>query len=228
MQLSNDYDSPQLVVMLTHNDFTSEDAEEIFETCKDSKARFWGFKEKPLPLHKMKRLFQRMKDCGKTTFLEVVAYDEVAGMEGARLARDCGCDILMGTTFHRSISDFCRDNNIGYFPFVGKIEGRPSVLTGEISEIVQEAIEAIEDGASGIDLLGYRYTGDVRALIREIVEKTPAPVCVAGSIDCKERLEEIKEIGPWAFTIGSAFFDRKFGATFEAQIDRVCGIMEKD
>ena len=52
---------PELIVMLTHNDFTVSNAEEIFEQCKDSKARYWGFKDHPLPLEKMKRLFARMK-----------------------------------------------------------------------------------------------------------------------------------------------------------------------
>ena len=97
---------PELIVMLTHNDFTVSNAEEIFEQCKDSKARYWGFKDHPLPLEKMKRLFARMKACGKTTVLEVVAYTEEEGLEGARMAVECGCDILMGTVFHDTINDF--------------------------------------------------------------------------------------------------------------------------
>ncbi|WP_250320424.1 hypothetical protein [Streptococcus lutetiensis] len=40
-----------------------------------------------------------MKACGKTTFLEVVAYSEEEGLEGAKLAHECCCDILMGTIF---------------------------------------------------------------------------------------------------------------------------------
>lgn len=48
---------PALVVMLTHNDFTVMDAAEIFERCKDSRAKCWGFKEHPLPLPQMKELY---------------------------------------------------------------------------------------------------------------------------------------------------------------------------
>ena len=33
---------PALIVMLTHNDFTVMDAAEIFERCKDSRAKCWG------------------------------------------------------------------------------------------------------------------------------------------------------------------------------------------
>ena len=42
--------APELIVMLTHNDLTVTDAYEIFDQCKKSKAKFWGFKEEPLPL----------------------------------------------------------------------------------------------------------------------------------------------------------------------------------
>ena len=52
---------PELIVMLTHNDRTVENAREIFEQCKNTKARLWGFKEEPLPLDDMKKLFARIK-----------------------------------------------------------------------------------------------------------------------------------------------------------------------
>ena len=84
-----------LVVMLTHNDKTVNNAYEVFEQCKKSKAKFFGFKEEPLPLEEMKRLYKYMKDCGKKTVLEVVAYTEKEGLEGAKKALECECDILM-------------------------------------------------------------------------------------------------------------------------------------
>ena len=62
--------------MLTHNDVTVKDAQKIFDECKDTKAKFWGFKEVGLPLDQMKKLYADMKKAGKTTFLEVVAYTE--------------------------------------------------------------------------------------------------------------------------------------------------------
>ena len=46
----------QLIVMLTHKDQTVDNAYEIFEQCKNSKAKIWGFKEKALPLEQMKEL----------------------------------------------------------------------------------------------------------------------------------------------------------------------------
>ena len=77
-------------------------------------------------------------------------------------------------------------------------------------------------GVFGIDLLGYRYDANAEQLISEIVSKTNMPVCVAGSIDSYERLQFVKDIQPWAFTIGSAFFDQKFGSSIAEQIDLVC------
>lgn len=212
----------ELIVMLTHNDLTVHNAYDIFDQCRKSRAKFWGFKEEPLPLEQMKKLFRYMKSCGKTTFLEVVAYSEKECMDGAKKAVECNCDFLLGTTFSDSINEFCRLNHIKYMPFVGKITGRPSVLDGTVEYMIQEAKTYIAKGVYGIDLLGYRYTGDATRLNREFVANVNAPVCIAGSVNSYERLTELKSIAPWAFTIGGAFFENKFDGTFQEQIDKVC------
>lgn len=107
-------------------------------------------------------------------------------------------------------------------PFVGNIIGRPSVLHGSIDEIVEEARYAVANGASGIDLLGYRYTGNTMALNKAVAESIQTPLCIAGSIDCYQRLDEVKASGADMFTIGSAFFNNKFNGTIAEQIDKVC------
>lgn len=219
--------TPKLIVMLTHNDHTVENASEIFESCKNSKAQYWGFKEKPLPISEMKALFSRMKSCGKTTFLEVVEYDEESGLHGAKIAKECGCDVLMGTVFFDSINQFCKENNMKYMPFVGQITNRPSILEGSIEDMISEAKEYLAKGVYGFDLLGYRYTGDPVKLNNAFVQAIEAPVCLAGSVDSYERLDEVIEANPWAFTVGSAFFDEKFGTDFHEQINNVCNYMEK-
>ena len=219
--------TPKLIVMLTHNNHTVENASEIFESCKNSKAQYWGFKEKPLPISEMKSLFSRMKSCGKTTFLEVVEYDEESGLHGAKIAKECGCDILMGTVFFDSINQFCKENNMKYMPFVGQITNRPSILEGSIEDMISEAKEYLAKGVYGFDLLGYRYTGDPVKLNNAFVQAIEAPVCLAGSVDSYERLDEVIEANPWAFTVGSAFFDEKFGTDFHKQINNVCNYMEK-
>lgn len=184
-----------------------------------------GGKEEPLPLEEMKKLFSYMKACGKTTFLEVVAYSEEEGLEGAKLAHECCCDILMGTIFSDKINKFCQENKMKYMPFLGNITGRPSVLEGSIDSFIDEANQYLAKGVFGFDLLGYRYTGDAKLLNKTVVESVDAPVCLAGSVDSFEKLDHIKEIKPWAFTIGSAFFEKKFGDDFAEQIDIVCDYM---
>lgn len=217
---------PELIVMLTWHDYTVGNAASIFEQCKDTKAKYWGFKEHPLPINEMKDLYSHMKQCLKTTLLEVVSYSEKEGLEGAKIAAECQCDILMGTCFFDSINDFCKNHNIKYMPFVGKVKDRPSVLEGSIDEMIEQTKRYISLGAYGIDLLGYRYTGDAIALNNSIVKNTPAPVCLAGSIDSYQRLDEVKAASPWAFTIGSAFFENKFDGTFAQQINKVCDYMQ--
>ena len=214
--------SLNLIVMLTHNDETVNNAHEIFEKCKNSDAKFWGFKEKSLPIEQMKNLYKYMKECGKTTFLEVVEYTEKKGLEGAKIALECGCDILMGTMFFDSINEFCKKNSLKYMPFVGKVTERPSILAGEIDEIIKEANEYLKKGVYGFDLLGYRYTGNAVELNERFVLEVNAPVCIAGSVNGYERLDELKNINPWSFTIGSAFFENKFDGSFEEQINKVC------
>lgn len=218
---------PELIVMLTHNDQTVENAREVFESCKNSKARFWGLKEEPLPIQSMKELYSIMKECGKTTFLEVVAYDEEECLAGANTAVECGVDVLLGTMYSDSINELCKEHGLKYMPFVGTVTGRPSVLEGRLEDMIAEAQKALEKGVYGFDLLGYRYTGDATALNKAFVEAVDAPVCLAGSINSYQRLDEVKDAAPWAFTIGGAFFEGKFGESLEKQINDVCDYMNR-
>lgn len=214
--------TPKLIVMLTHNDMTVRNAAEIFEESKNSKAAMWGFKEEGLPFNEMKTLFNQIKSCGKETILEVVAYTEKECLNGAKMAVECNCDYLMGTKFFDSVNNFCQENNLKYLPFVGKITGRPSILEGNLDDMINEAKTYLSKGVYGIDLLGYRYVGDAVALNANFVANVNAPVCLAGSVNSYKRLDEIKSTGAWAFTIGGAFFENKFGGDFSAQINKVC------
>jgi phosphoribosylformimino-5-aminoimidazole carboxamide ribonucleotide (ProFAR) isomerase len=58
--------------------------------------------------------------------------------------------------------------------------------------------------------LTYRYTGDAPALLKEVVEATRLPVVSAGSIDSCDRIDEVRDTGAWGYTIGTAFFKKKF------------------
>lgn len=218
---------PILVVMLTCDDETVSNAYEVFDKCKDSKAEYWGFKEKPLPLNEMKKLYAYMKSCGKKTVLEVVAYTEKECLDGTKMAIECGVDMLMGTVFFDSVNELCKKHGLKYCPFVGELKERPTVMGGSVEKMIQDAREYLAKGAYGIDLLGYRYTGNAYKLIDKFVASVNAPVCVAGNINSFDRLDEIKKINPASFTIGSAFFNNCFGGDFSRQIDKVCEYMEQ-
>lgn len=112
-------------------------------------------------------------------------------------------------------------------PFVGQITDRPSILEGSIEHMISQAKEYLAKGVYGFDLLGYRYTGDPIELNNTFVQAVQAPVCLAGSINSYERLDEVIEANPWAFTIGSAFFEEKFGTEIHEQINNVCNYLEK-
>ena len=221
---------PELIVMLTHHDRTVTNAIEIFEAAKGSKAKYWGFKEVGIPEDQMTELVKRMKAAGKTTFLEVVDYTEEGCAEGARIAARCGFDVLMGTLYFDSVKKIADEAGIKYMPFVGELSGRPSVLNGTILGMIDEANHLVDTkGIKGFDLLGYRYTGDAVKLNAEFVKNVRGDVCLAGSVASFQRLDEVKATGAWAFTIGGAFFENKFGEglSFGEQIDVVIDYMNK-
>ncbi len=220
----------ELIVMLTWNDKTVENAIEVFEGAKHTDVNYWGFKEVGLPKEEMIRLVKLIHEAGKTAVLEVVAYTEDACIDGAKVCAECGFDILMGTMYFESVQKIAEDNGVVYYPFVGTIEGRPSVLKGTIEGMIAEANELVQKkGIKGFDLLGYRYTGDAVKLNQEFVKHVKGNVCLAGSVSSFQRLSEIKAAGAWAFTIGGAFFEKKFcKGTFADNINAVLDYLNEE
>lgn len=219
---------PELIVMLTHHDQTVYNALELFAALKDCPITHWGFKDVGLAPDEMRSVVDAMKASGKTTFLEVVSLSEEEGLRGARLAVDLGFDILMGTVYYPSIGEYLKDQAVRYYPFPGHVHSHPSILDGTIEEIVAHAAELEGYGAHGLDLLTYRYDGDAALLLKRVVEATHVPIVSAGSIASFERIREVWEAGAWGFTIGSAFFDKKFvpNGSFEENVWEVCNWLE--
>jgi len=214
--------------MLTNHDKTVKNALELFEECKNIPVEHWGFKNIGLPIIQMKKLVRNMKNANKKTFLEVVSYTEKECIEATKLAIECEFDYLMGTIFFQSVYDLLKDKPIKYMPFCGKVSGSPSVLEGSIDEIIAHAKSIKEKNVYGLDLLTYRYTGDPEELAQKFIKEIDLPVIIAGSINSFEKLEKVKKLNPWGFTIGSAFFDKKFvkGGSFKEQIERIVKYLE--
>lgn len=222
--------STKLITMLTYNDETVKDAMDVFDRCADLPCEFWGFKEIGLPIDQMGKLVRKMKDNKKTTFLEVVSLTEQECLDGAKVALDCGFDYLMGTVFYPSVLKLLKGKSIKFLPFCGTVVGHPSILKGSIQEIVDGAKEIEKLGVDGFDLLAYRYVGDAEELAKQIIDNLNVPVVMAGSIDSFKRLGKVKELNPWAFTIGGAFFDKKFvkGAPFRNQMESVLAYLAEN
>lgn len=220
---------PEIIIMLTHHDVTVKNAMEVFETCKDLPVKYWGFKNVGLPKDQMKALTSAMKAAGKTTFLEVVTYDEESCLDGAQTAIDCGFDYLMGTIYYDSVAKLLKDNGMRYLPFVGKVSGSPSVLEGTNEEIIQNAKDLMAKGMTGFDILAYRHVIDGEKLAREFCAAIDAQICIAGSIDSFARIDIMFDIGPWTFTMGSALFDKKFvpEGSFRDNLKAVADYMAK-
>ena len=216
---------PDIIIMLTHHDVTVKNAAEVFEECKDlEEVKYWGFKNVGLPKDQMKALVKAMKDAGKTTFLEVVTYDEASCLDGAQTAIDCGFDYLMGTIYYDSVAkllkahtvetlQLLKDNGMEYLPFVGQVSGSPSILEGTNEEIIQNAKDLMAKGIEGFDILAYRHVIDGEKLAYEFCAAVPAKICIAGSINSFGRIDTMFDIGPWTFTMGSALFEKKFVPT---------------
>ena len=219
---------PKIIIMLTYNDKTVSNALEVFDQCKDLPVKYWGFKNVGLPVEKMKKLVSNMKKVKKTTFLEVVTYDEKSCIDAAKLAIDCQFNYLMGTIYFESVHNLLKDKNIKYSPFCGKVSGSPSILEGSIQEIIDKTKLLEKKGVDGFDLLAYRYVGNAEKLAKEFIKTIKIPVILAGSINSFDRLDKVKQFNPWGFTLGRAFFDKKFvkDGSFKEQIIRVLSYID--
>ena len=82
-----------------------------------------------------------------------------------------------------------------------------------MDEIAASARElTARSGVHGLDLLAYRWEGDVPALVRAVVDAASGPVIAAGSVDSASRINALADAGAWAYTIGGAIFDGRLPA----------------
>ncbi len=223
--------SVDFIFMLTKNDQTISDAREYVNEIVSGGVKHIGFKDIGLPITELQLLAEDLRKEGVKIYLEVVSLDAESEKQSAEVAMDLNVDYLLGGTRPEIIAPIVKDHPLKYYPFVGKIEDHPSILTGTITEIATHAQQITTiDGVDGIDLLAYRFTGkDVPLLIREVCEKSKKPVIVAGSIDRKERIEVVKTTGASGFTVGTAAFDMQFPSNqtgLSGQIQSILGMSE--
>ncbi|NKM95781.1 4-hydroxythreonine-4-phosphate dehydrogenase [Rhizobium leguminosarum] len=212
--------SPDFIFMLTNQDRTVADAAERLQDVLAAGIRHVGFKDIGLPFDKLLSLASAIKAAGATLYLEVVSLDEESEGRSAQAAVELGVDILMGGTRPHVVLPVIAGRNIRYYPFPGKIVGHPSKLEGTIETIVESArhLTAI-NGVSGLDLLAYRFGGDVEALMARVCGAAAKPVVVAGSIDSPERMAAVVRSGAAGFTIGTAAFNGAFSGSADLRLE---------
>ncbi len=79
-----------------------------------------------------------------------------------------------------------------------------------------------------IDLLAYRHVADPEGLADAFIKAVELPVIIAGSVDTFDRIDRVEQMGAWGFTIGSAFFNKKFvqDGSFNQQIEAVIAYLQ--
>ena len=202
---------PEFIFMLTHEDVTVENALEVYDEVRDAGLRYVGFKDVGPPFDELKLLAEAIHEGGQEVMLEVVSERKEDELRSARAALDLGVDYLLGGTHADEVAEIVAGTGVRYCPFPGRIVGHPSLLRGSVEEISESARRlAAMDVVWGLDLLAYRYDGDVDALVRSVVGAADVPIIAAGSVDDAEKIRRLSDSGVWGFTVGSAIFDGSF------------------
>jgi len=211
----------EFIFMLTRDDVTLADARAVYASIADSGVTHVGCKDVGLPREELAEFMDEIRANGHTSYLEVVAESDEATLASARVAAEVRPDYCIGGTLIPEMQEILAGTGVKFFPYVGQIVGHPCLLRGSIDEIVADTRRAHELGVDGINLLAYRYDGDVDGLVEAVVSATPLPVICAGSVDSAERIRALASRDVWAFTIGTAALDGALvpGASLGEQLD---------
>ncbi len=201
------------ILMLTADDRTVADAPARLAEALTAGVRHIGFKDVGLPLAELAGLAAAIRAAGGRSYLEVVSLAAREERASAEAAVALGVDCLLGGTRPEVVAEVLRGSPVRYYPFAGPVSGHPSVLSGSEAEIVASArrLGALE-AVDGLDLLAYRYAGDVPRLMRAVCRAVAKPVIVAGSIDREARAVASAEAGAAGFTVGTAALAGAFPA----------------
>jgi hypothetical protein len=214
----------EFIFMLTHSDRTVQNARAVYDEVRECGLRYVGFKDIGLPIEELKALSAAIRADGREVMLEVVSEAAEDELRSVRAALEIGVDWLLGGTHPETALEILAGSDVRYCPFPGRVIGHPSLLRGSIEEIAADADRLTSTpGIHGLDLLAYRYDGDVEALTSAVKERAHGPVIAAGSVDSLERIAALSRIGVWGFTIGGAIFDGRFAGapSIPAQIEAV-------
>jgi hypothetical protein len=205
--------------MLTRSDETVVDCLETWDAIDHVGLRHAGFKDVGVDVATLIELNRRMKAGGVTTYLEVVSTSAADCLRSARAAVEIGVDRLMGGTGDAVIDEtmqILHGSGIQYLPFPGLPVGHPTRLGGDAQLVERQCQDFERRGCAGVDLLAYRATeADPLDLVRAARRGTSGYLVVAGSVSNVTQINDLREAGADAFTIGSAVFDGTFSQVHE-------------
>ena len=201
----------EFIFMLTHHDQTVANALEVYQELRPIEAlRYVGFKDVGATLEQLQELTDAMHADGRVVMLEVVSEAADAELRSIEAARQLGVDWILGGTHAQEALAILAGSPSRYCPFPGTIVGHPSLLRGTVESIAADAARLTAlDGVHGLDLLAYRFDGDVEAAVAATVAASSGPVIAAGSVDSPERIQALARLGVWGYTIGGAIFEGK-------------------
>ena len=199
----------KLIVMLTHHDVTVDHAFDLFESCKDLPIKNWGFKNVGMSEKEREQLALAMRAANKEVYIEDVLNEEEDVLKMAMFAVKNGIGNIFAR-YYPSVHEYIKGKGVRYYACSTKSSGIPVMLRGSVDEIIEQLQGYIKKGIDGVCIGAYRHETDPHGLLKALAENIDGKVIIAGSIDSQERIREVNALGCYGFTMGSAFFDKKY------------------
>ena len=209
----------EFIFMLTRNDTTLADAREVYASIADTGVRHVGCKDVGLPREELRELMADIRGHGHVSYLEVVAETEQDTLQSARVAADVRPDYLIGGTLIEPVQQIIEGTRHPLLPVRRRDRRATRACCAAPSiAIAEDARRAEAAGVDGINLLAYRYDGDVPALVRARLRgdvaaassprarSTPWPASASSTTSACGR-----------FTIGTAALDGKLEGDADLQ-----------
>jgi hypothetical protein len=215
------------IFMLTRNDRTVDDAEDLVDAVCSLGVDHIGFKDIGVTRDTLERLVRRIRAHRAVCYLEVVSTTPEAVRASLETGAALGVDRILGGTdldaAHRILGGLA-----DYFPFPGRPVGHPTRLRGTPENIEDDVRVARARGCGGVDLLAYRSAdADPLDLVRAARRAVDCgKLIVAGSVHSPEQIHALAAAGADAFTVGSAVFEGAFAPTRGSLQGQILSILE--
>jgi hypothetical protein len=215
------------IFMLTRQDRTIDDAEDVVDSVCELGVRHIGFKDIGVSADVLRRIVGRIRAHRAVCYLEVVSTTTEAVANSLAAGATLGVDRILGGT-DVGAAERALGRLDGYFPFPGRPIGHPTRLAGTADDVERDARAARARGCGGVDLLAYRATeADPLALVRAARRGVAdGRLIVAGSVHSVQQIHALAAAGADAFTVGSAVFDGTFSPTKGSLRGQVLDILD--